>query len=241
MKSIEHKIQHYLQPTNSSCGYAALAMLLSFYDAKVSPEDILKAVPIIKNEQEEDLGSLSPELATWILGRDYAVDLYTFDFQIIDLSWANLSRDKVIERLETVKNIRNVPSLGRNMSERFIQSYIDFLRAGGNLRIKQNPTSELLINLLRKAPIFVNVSSHPLYNLGRLSYPEPGKNTADDVNGKITTHSLVIYGVTSDGNFLLADPWEGLSEVEPEVLLCGIMGAQIECDTMCFQVFEKGS
>jgi hypothetical protein len=35
----------------------------------------------------------------------------------------------------------------------------------------------------------------------------------DDANGSIGTHSVVIYGNTASGDFLLADPWQGLTQV----------------------------
>jgi hypothetical protein len=69
-----------------------------------------------------------------------------------------------------------------------------------------------------------------------MRYPSVRQEVLDDINGEVGTHSVVIYGNEEGGSFLLADPWDGLTKVEPETLLCAITAAEIECDAMCFQV-----
>ena len=61
----------------------------------------------------------------------------------------------------------------------------------------------------------------------------------DDINGTISTHSIVIYGNDEEGNFLVADPWDGLEVTDPETMLCAITAAEIECDSQCFQFSLK--
>jgi len=239
MQELIHDVKHFYQPTNASCGHTALAILLSHYGETTVPEDIINDCPVNLDEKGKELGSVSQELATLLLQKDFNVTLTTFDFQVIDLSWSNLDQSQILARLEAIKDIRNVKSLGKIESKRYAVSYIEFLKAGGELKIQPVPRSEMLRNMLKKGPIFLNVSSHPLYNEGRLSYGNLREATPDDTNGYITTHSVVLYGCDSNGNFLLADPWDGLTVVEPEVLLSAITAAQIECDNMCFQITKN--
>ncbi|MES2631197.1 MAG: hypothetical protein V4611_04530 [Patescibacteria group bacterium] len=239
MQELINDIKHYYQPTNSSCGHASLAMLLSHYGDIDTPEDVINACPVNLDEEGNEKGSVSQELATLLLHRDYDVKLTTFDFQIIDLYWAGLSQSDILNRLEAVKDVRNVKSIGKIESKRYVNAYVEFLKAGGEIAIQPVPKSQMLRDMLKDGPVFLNVSAHPLYNEGRLSYGDVRETTPDDMHGYISTHSVVLYGYNSAGNFLLADPWEGLTVVEPETLLSAITAAQIECDNMCFQISKK--
>jgi len=239
MKAIKHQVKHYYQPTNDSCGYTALAILLSHYGRTVTPSQLIKAIPQAKPDGEDGYGSITSQLAAWCLTQGFQVDLTTFDFLIIDLEWSKLKRvDEIIKRLEAVRDVREVTSLGKGWSKVYIEEYIKYLKAGGKLIIKPHPTIDLLYKNLAKAPIFVNVCSKPLYGNGRMRYPGVRKAVLDDVHGMVGTHSVVVYGNTEDGSFLLADPWDGLTKVTPEALLCAIVAAEIECDAMYFQILD---
>lgn len=237
MKAREYSLKHYYQPTNDSCGYAALAALLSYYGYDLKPEDLLKAIPEAKPEGAEAYGSITPQLATWCVGQGFKVNLTTFDFLIIDLSWARFkSSEQVIKRLKAVLDKRDVPGLGKGWSKVYVQEYINFLSASGKLTIKPHVTSKLLYDALKHGPVYINVATAPLYGNGRSTHPGLRRDVPDDVNGFIGTHSVVIYGNTEKGDFLLTDPWFGRTRVSSEALLCGVTGSEIECDAMCFQL-----
>lgn len=209
-------------------------MLLSHFGINTSDIDIMNAVPVNKDENGNPIGTINQDLATWVIGQGFKVDIYTFDFQIIDLCWHKLSAENLLKRLEAVKSSRNIPALGEYWSQRYVQSYIDFINAGGNLLIKPFVTSKLLYDLLAKSPILACVSYSVLYNKGRSKDIGLRKTTADDLKGHVGTHSIVIYGVTEKGDFLIADPWEtpGLHTIEAEHLLCAMTASQIECDNL---------
>lgn len=237
MKATSHKVKHYYQPTTSSCGYTALSILLSHYEITVTPEMLLDAVEQPKDEAGEPVGSITSQLITHTLQKGPRIKLYTFDCQIIDLSWQGLSKDKIVERLEAVEDVRDVRGVGgKHWSKVYVESYIAMLKAGGELEVLPYPTTKLLYSLLIRGPVYANVCPAVLYASGRSQSKNPHTSIPDDVNGSVHTHSLVIYGNDEAGNFLLADPWDGLTKVEPEALLAGITGAEIECDNMCFQI-----
>lgn len=238
MKRIEHKVVHRYQPTNHTCSQTALSILLSYYGEELTPEEIAQQVAVTKNEKGEDWGTITQQLATWCLERGYAVDMYSFDFQTLDLSWADLSNDKLLERLKAAKGVREIPILGKHFTSEYLQSYIDFITAGGALTLEPYVRSQLLYELLAQGPIFASVNFNVLYNSGRSLNTGLRKTKPDDLKGGLINHSLVIYGNTEDGDFLIADPWvePGKHAVDPERMLGAIAAAQIECDNLVFTV-----
>jgi hypothetical protein len=109
MNATVHQVKHYYQPTNDSCGYTALAILLSHYGSTATPEQLLTAVPEAKPDGEDAHGSITAQLATWCINQGYNVDLTTFDFLIIDLEWSKLkTANEVIKRLEAAEDVREV-------------------------------------------------------------------------------------------------------------------------------------
>jgi hypothetical protein len=48
----------------------------------------------------------------------------------------------------------------------------------------------------------------------------------------------VVYGNTASGDFLLADPWRGLTQVTRDALICAMTAAEIECDALCMEFWR---
>lgn len=198
----------------------------------------MQAIPVILNKDGEPWGTINQQLATWCISQGYKVNMYTFDCQVIDLSWRDLGKEHLLERLEAAKTGRNVPALGKQWSKMYLQSYIDYLNAGGELHIKPNVTTKLLYELLKDGPLLPCVCFNTMYGTGRSKDVGIRESVSDDVNGKISNHSIVIYGVTEDGDFMIADPWRkpGKHIIEAERMLCAITAAQIECDNLFFSL-----
>jgi hypothetical protein len=215
-----------------------MAMLLSYFSSKLTPQEIAAEVPVSKNDKGEEVGTVTQQLATWCINKKFKVKMYTADFQIIDLSWENLSKNTLLEHLQAIKNFRNIPSLGKDLSKIYVQSYIDFIKAGGELYIRPYMTTELIDKLLRSSPLFITVSYGVFYNRGRNNEAALRKSKLDDKNGKTGNHSIIIYGQDNEDNYLIADPWEepGRHSIEPERLLASMTAAQIECDNLLFQI-----
>jgi hypothetical protein len=241
MQPVNHPIKHQYQPTNSSCSPTALAILLSSYDRLFSPHEVMEKVPQVKDENDKDAGTINQQLATWSISLGFDVTMYTFDCQIIDQPWAKLSKSELLQRLEARKNGWEVPALGSLWTTAYVQSYIDFLNAGGDLHIQPSVTSKLLYTLLETGPLLPCLCDSTLYGEGRSRHETDTDSIKDDVNGKTFNHSVVIYGNDAEGKFLVADPWHkpGLHVVEPERMIAAISTAQIECDNLIFQLNKK--
>ena len=198
-------------------------------------------IPVNKNDKNEEMGSINQQLATWCLSQGFDVEMHTADFEIIDLSWADLPKEKLLERMELAKDHREVPALGKEWSKIYMQSYIDFVEAGGRLHIQPYMTTGLLDELLPSSPLLVAVCYNVLYDSGRSKDIGLRESEADDISGGLDTHSLVIYGKDDNGNYLIADPYEepGLHTIEPQRMLAAMTAAQMECDNLFFQLSKK--
>lgn len=242
MKATSYKVTQQYQPTNSTCSPTALSVLLEHYGKKIGPLDIEAKVPQSVNDKGEKIGTINQQLATWCLSQDFKVALYTFDCQVIDQSWGKLSAEQQLERMKLRKDGWVVPSMGEEWTKQYTQAYIDFIEAGGELHIQPAVTSKLLYKLLETGPFLPCVSYSTMYGAGRSVNEGEIKSTDDDVNGRATNHSIVVYGNDEAGNFLIADSWKkpGLHTIEPDRMIAAISTAQIECDNLLFQLQESG-
>lgn len=236
---ISYPITHYYQPTNNSCGQSSLAMLLSYYDKQLTPEDIMKIIPVRKNAKGEDWGTLNQHLAIWCLSQGFDVVMHSADFQILDTSWAGLSSDELLQRLISIKGHRDVPSLGKEFSELYTESYIDFLKAGGELHVHQYLSEKLIDSFLAEGPMIICVCVNVLYGEGRtkdLAVPALRKSQTDDINGGLYGHALVVHGKNDAGEYMIADPWKepGFYTVHADKLIGAMYAAQIDTDTSMF-------
>ena len=238
MKAVEYKVKHIYQPTNSTCGYASLAMLLSYYSINTSVEELTKKVPQPKDEKGEPAGSVTAQLVEWCQEQGLKTHMYSFDCEVLDLSWKDLSAKEVLAKLKTAHGKKVAPVFGKHWTDVYIDAYTDMLKAGSKLTIQPLVTTKLLYMLLEKGPVFANICSTASRGKGRTRNIDLRKSVVDDVNGSIWNHSIVIYGNDKDGNFLVADPWDGLMVMDPENMICSITAAQVECDNQCF-VIEK--
>ena len=236
MKSISYPIKHQYQPTNTSCSPTALSMLLEYYGQSMSPTEVGKSVPQVRDETGEERGTINTQMATWCISRGFDVTLYTFDCQIIDQPWRKLSSRQVTERLKAGLDGLEVPALGALWSNAYRQAYIDFIQAGGELIIRPYASRDLLYQLLQNGPILPCLSYSTLHGVARTRNINEIDSVNDDVNGRAVNHSVVIYGVDESGNFLIADPWRkpGRHVIEPDQMVAAISTAQLECDNMVF-------
>lgn len=240
MQATEYKLKHQYQPTNTSCSPTALSMLLSHYGKTMSVDEVSEQVPQVQDEHGQNFGTINTQMAVWCLSLGFKVSVYTFDCQVIDQSWAKLSKDRLLARLKLRKSGWAVPALGELWTKGYVQSYIDFLNDSGDLHIQPSVSSKLLYDLLKKGPILPCLSYSTLYGESRQLVEGEEDTVDDDINGRALNHSVVIYGNDSNGNFLVADPFNkpGRHVVEPERMIAAISTAQIECDNLLFVIQE---
>ena len=238
MKASKWEVNLSLQPTNNTCGYTALAILLSHYNMTHTPEDLVAKVPQPTDEKGEPSGSITAQLVNWCQQNGLETHMYTSDVFITDLSWMNLSEQEIVERLRAVRSVRNMPVLGEHWSKVYVDAYVDMISNGAKLSVIPFIRTSLLYELLEKGPVYANIGSTANTGKGRTRTTGLRESEVDDINGTINTHSLVIYGNDEDGSFLVADPWDGLVTIDPEQMVLAIQAAQIESDNQIFVVIN---
>lgn len=229
---IKHDFVSELQPTNVSCTQTATAMLLSHYDTKYNVASILQQAPT------EDFGSSMQQLATYCIDQGYDVEMYSFDARILDFTWSGLPDNELIEKLESVKIIRNVESLGSELTRQYIEEYIEFIRKGGKLIIQPFPTRDLLTRLVTEGPVCVAVNFTTLLGTGHSKNIGLRASEHDEFDNDVTTHAVLVYGQDDDGNFLFSDPWGNpqLNSATSDQLIASVMAAQWLCDDIIFRI-----
>lgn len=235
--SVKHDYNLILQPTNVSCTQTATAMMLSHYDKTVNLTEILEKT-VSKDESGEETGSSMQQLGTYCLDQGYDVELYSFDSLILDLSWSQMPSSQLIEKLELVREHRNVASLGENSTKNYIKEYLAFLKKGGTLIIESHPTSSLLKKLVSDGPVCAAVSHPTMAQSGHTSNTGLRRDIQNDLENDISTHAVLIYGCDDNGNFLIADPWGNpeIRTLTSEHLIASIMSAQWLCDNILFRI-----
>ncbi len=236
MNKTRHQVTHYFQPTNNTCGYTALAILLSHYGKEIKPEELVDKVPQPKDADGTVFGSVTAQLAEWVQKEGLHVHMYVSDAYIVDLSWKNKSSKQIRDRLEQVKLKRSVPVMDKHWVGIYENAYLSLLDSGADLSVEQFITTKLLYRLLKDGPVYANICSSANSGKGRTLSKELRKDIQDDIAGRISTHSVVIYGNEENGDFLVADPWDGLVTTKPEQMVLAIEAAQIECDNQIFVI-----
>lgn len=218
-----------------------MSMLFSHYGVDKTPQQIVDEVPVVVGSDGTDFGTLTQTLATWALSQGFDVEMVTSDFQIIDLSWAELDRPAMIAKLRQAKSARDIPNLGKSLSETYVQSYIDFLEAGGTLRIESYVDQGLLYEMLRRGPLHFCVAPSVLDGKGRFRLTGLRKTEPNDIDGSLSTHSVVVSGFTESGDFLISDPWEDRAEetISPVRLLTAFTASAYLCDNLFFQITPR--
>jgi hypothetical protein len=182
------------QPDDYSCGPTCLHSVYNYYEDHIDLNEIMDDVPSL-----EEGGTLAVLLAIHALKRGYSATIYTYNLQVFDPTWFNLRRKEIRKKLEAQLRVKTDEKL------RFAtEAYIEFLRLGGRLRMK-DLTAGLVRKYLKKSiPILTGLNATYLYNCAR----EFGPNMDyDDIRGFPTGHFVVLSGYNqTDRTVTVADP-----------------------------------
>lgn len=242
MESMRHHYTHYFQPTNFTCGHAALAMVLSHYNIIMPPEKLIHDLNAPRDSHGEICGGLNQYVGSWCLSHGLSVTFYTSDFELLDLTWAELSRENQIERIERIrKSLRVVTALGAEGTLLHLNAFLEFLQLGGELYITPYISSSLIDSLLMRAPILASVSYSTLYGIGRTRSTGLRESVLDDMLGTVCTHAVVVVGINSDGDYLIADPYRSAQPISvlKERFVAALAAAQFCCESAILFIEPK--
>jgi hypothetical protein len=230
---IRHSITHYFQPTNFTCGHTALSMALSHFGFEVPPEKLIPEMGSFTDENGQICGSLTTWMCSAALRRNFNVDLYCSDSELLDLSWASLDPKSLVEKMRLAKEARTLNSLTRALIHQYLDSYIEFIELGGKLTIVPYISGEMLDNLISRGPIVATFAYSALYGVGRTRNTGLRQSTPDDMRGTTCTHAAVVYGRNKNGEYLIADPYipTGFHVAPRDAVIAAIAAASYTCES----------
>jgi hypothetical protein len=183
------------QPDEVTCGPTCLHALYNYYGDAITLRQVIREVKQVKNG-----GTLAVMMGNHALKRGYNAMIYTYNLNVMDPTWAKLSRARIID------NLRRQMRYKRKRRKLGVASkaYINFLQAGG--KILHAELDEHLIKgyLKRSIPILAGLSATYLYGTPR---EIPATNKYDSIRGEPVGHFAIINGYEPEkGRVYLADP-----------------------------------
>jgi len=183
------------QPDDVTCGPTCLQALYRYYNDDVSLKQLIREVKQLKNG-----GTLAVMLGNNALKRGYKATIYSYNLNVFDPSWAELSKRKVIRNLNQQMAFKNK----RRKLQVASKAYIQFLEAGGELRYGELDEQLIKGHLNNSTPILAGLSATYLYGTAR---EIPQFDIYDDIKGEPAGHFVVISGYDErEGCVYLADP-----------------------------------
>lgn len=185
------------QPDDTSCGIASLLGVYQYFGINTKFETLLSEVDLLHAG-----GTLSVNLGIHAIERSFAVELYSYNLQIFDPSWRNLSAPQLLAKLEAQEETKKDNTILCEASAR----YQKFLKLGGHIRFDHMTRDRIYDYLNRRLPMIVGLSSTFLYRCAR---EDPVTTDFDDIGGSPAGHFLVLSGFDSDRDKVyLCDPYD---------------------------------
>jgi hypothetical protein len=193
--SIRLPVKILPQPDETTCGPTCLHAVYQYWRDETALEDI-----IARTGRLELGGTFAVFLACDALRRGYRATIYTYNLNMFDPSWFVRGVD-IAERLEQQRELKPDSRL-----HHATMGYLEFLRLGGRLRMKDLSRGLVQGMLRRKLPILSGLSSTHLYRTPREYGPD---DTPDDLRGRPAGHFVVIAGYDIErGKVLIMDPYQ---------------------------------
>ncbi len=182
------------QPDDVSCGPACLHGIYRYYGDSIPLETVAAELRML-----DQGGTLDVFLANHALQRGYKATLFTYNLEIFDPTWFELSNEEIRARLAAQAKVKPWQRL-----QAATRGYDDFLRLGGRLKLRDLDPSLLRKFLKRGIPVITGLSATYLYRAIR---DVPDTNVDDDVRGEPVGHFVVLTGYRKDTReILIADP-----------------------------------
>jgi hypothetical protein len=184
------------QPDETTCGPTCLHAVYRYWRDEEVLDDVIN-----RTGRLELGGTFAVFLACDALRKGYRATIYTYNLNVFDPTWFVRSGVDIAERLQRQRELKPDYRL-----QQASMGYLEFLRLGGRLRMKDLSRGLIQGILRRRQPILTGLSSTFLYRTPR----EYGPNdTPDDVRGLPAGHFVVIAGYDMErGKVLVMDPYQ---------------------------------
>jgi hypothetical protein len=193
MNDVQLEIQP--QPDDLTCGPTCLHAVYRYWGDDVSLSQVIDETPKLSEG-----GTLASLLGRHALSRGYQATMYTFNLHAFDPTWFRPGAGSLEQKLLHQLEVKDSPKL--HIASR---AYIEFLRAGGEIRMEDLTRSLIRGYLNRSIPVLTGLSSTFLYRSAREFGP---KGDPDDIRGLTQGHFVVLYGYDRQKKeVLVADPY----------------------------------
>jgi hypothetical protein len=185
------------QPDDATCGPTCLHAVYRYFKDSVQLDDVIAEVPRLAGG-----GTLAVNLANHALRRGYRALIVTYNLTVFDPSWFTGDRPDLAERLRAQAAAKHGDAKLASATE----SYLEFLRLGGELTMEDLSPGLLRRWLEQRKPILTGLSASFLYRSAR----ELGDSVLveDDVRGMPTGHFVVLCGWDAQQRSVrVADPY----------------------------------
>lgn len=188
------------QPDNTTCGPTCLHAVYSYYGDELLLAEVIEEVPAFAEG-----GTLAVMLGCHALRRGYDVRIFTFNLQVFDPTWFNADGHLLEVPMVEEKLRAQIKAKPEEKLIRACESYIEFLKLGGKLRM-EDLTGNLIRRYLKQSiPVLTGLSATYLYRERR---EISATSLPDDVAGVPSGHFAVLCGYDSiERSILVADPF----------------------------------
>lgn len=188
------------QPDNTTCGPTCLHAVYNYHGDQMPLEQVIAEAPAF-----EQGGTLAVMLGCHALRRGYDVRIFTFNLQVFDPTWFNAD-GHISEGLAIEEKLQaQMQAKSKEKLKRACESYTEFIRLGGKLRMEDLNGNLIRRYLKQSIPVLTGLSSTYLYRECR---EIQATNQPDDVAGLPSGHFVVLCGYDSiERSVLVADPF----------------------------------
>jgi hypothetical protein len=182
------------QPDDTTCGPTCLHSIYKFYGNSIALNSVIREV-----HRLDSGGTLGSLLAVDALKRGYKAIIYTYDLQVFDPSWFDLTTEEMKRRM-----LKQIEFKKDEKLQLATEAYYQFLELGGILKFEDLRSGILRRYLKKNQPIIAGLSSTYLYH----SMREFGENQEfDDIRGNPSGHFVVLCGYNRETRMVsVADP-----------------------------------
>ena len=233
LPAVSLPVERIEQPDDLTCGPTALLQIYRYHGEDRSLDEVIR-----DTRRNPDGGTLAVYLALSALVEGWRPTLFSFNLDVFDPTWSNLSPEALAAKLEA----RRQEVEGERL-RRVMRAYVDLLHRGGQVRLV-DLDRRLLVGLLAAGhPILAGLSATWLYRSPRELGEEP-----DDIGGWPVGHFVVISGYQpQDDLFLIVDPSRdipfgrtGVYPVPSERLMGAILLGDVTMDAVLLVLDRDG-
>lgn len=183
------------QPDEVTCGPTCLHAMYRYYKDDIGLKQVIREVTQLKTG-----GTLAVMMGNHALQRGYKASIYTYNLNVVDPTWFELSSKKIVHNLKR--------QMAYKFKSRKLQvasrAYIKFLEAGGKLLYNELDDKLIKGYLKKSIPILAGLSATYLYGTPR---EIPKNNKFDSIKGEPVGHFAIVNGYDEEADTVyLADP-----------------------------------